>query len=790
MAPSANEPLYREKDFICILAPGKQPNKYGIIVQNVLRGAYWGSCIMYNPEGNKVGNTWGTIVTFGDKALKLAWDRVNNKDETSPYKEHVPKLALLDLLAQGRAQGEVFTAAIAESEKRFADELELRTTIKRAAARKRSPASCKPFVPFMKKPVPYPVGTKVYAHFKWKELFISKEDGRRRSKQPGCTRSGRDYVGTVTKYVENEDNLPRTYTCMFDTPSKHTLNIDEKHLQPLIDAYEHLENESSADGLSSPEKDVSVPQPRRKKIEGRRGSSKSAPQEKASVEPVPEASSMRTELPIGTDVTRWVTKVDLFTMGDIEVVEGVWIDGIICAVRQNKGRRGSPGVIEYDISFELPPLCKKGDHVNKWYHSAETHDMTHRYQQRHDKTAAAYDTYLKPSGDHPRLCKGSKQASQVNEACFVAKRPTRRTKSLIIPQTPEDPVTRIEIEPPTRVTTTGLQTTRDVDKGIETSREDWKMNDPRDRLRFEIEEALVNEEVEQEVSHLCKTVGTVQDSAQLQHRRNLLSFHLAGGAKPPEYVGNVPTSGNQALHTSPSNPGKPPPPPPPARAPSVLDSATSTHVDYIVSMASPTIVRTGDCNMAMLALSDETKQHLKKLGLTQLRNGKILAATAEESRNEDLDNAALSLLHADKTLVFVPRDGNCMFNALAICYGGATSAAAIRQAAVTYVVGHWDDPEFPYGEFVRNCHPNETTDTYTHRLNGPGKDWGDYPELVAATNVYRHHLYLLDLDADERAFTTHYIEAEDLEENATTHFVVRVGDNHYHAGPELIISLY
>ena len=112
MAPSADELLYREKDFICILTPGKQPNKYGIIVQNVSRGAYWGSCIMYNPEGNEVGKTWGTIVTFGDKALKLAWDRVNNRDETSPFKEHVPKLALLDLWAQGRAQGEVFTAAI------------------------------------------------------------------------------------------------------------------------------------------------------------------------------------------------------------------------------------------------------------------------------------------------------------------------------------------------------------------------------------------------------------------------------------------------------------------------------------------------------------------------------------------------------------------------------------------------------------------------------------------------------------------------------------------------------
>ena len=140
--------------------------------------------------------------------------------------------------------------------------------------------------------------------------------------------------------------------------------------------------------------------------------------------------------------------------------------------------------------------------------------------------------------------------------------------------------------------------------------------------------------------------------------------------------------------------------------------------------------------------------------------------------------------------MLVPRDGNCMFNALAICYGGVTSPDAIRQAAVTYVVAHWDDQEFPFGEFVRNVHPDETTETYTRRLGGRGKDWGDYPELVAAANVYRHHLYILDLDTNATTLTTHYIEAEDLLRNATTHYVVRVGDNHYHAGAELIASFY
>ncbi len=205
------------------------------------------------------------------------------------------------------------------------------------------------------------------------------------------------------------------------------------------------------------------------------------------------------------------------------------------------------------------------------------------------------------------------------------------------------------------------------------------MNDPSECLRFEIEEALVNQEVEMEMEHLARTVGTLQDSAELQHRRNLLPFHIAGGDQLPEYVGNVASSEIKLLDTSLTTPANPPPPPPPPPLPTLLKTATSTRVDYIVKMASPRIDTSVDGNVVLGPLCDLTKQHLQKLGLTQLRNGKILPATAEESRNEELDNAALSLLHADKTLVLAPRDGNCMFNALAICYGGIISPAAIRQ---------------------------------------------------------------------------------------------------------------
>jgi hypothetical protein len=169
-------------------------------------------------------------------------------------------------------------------------------------------------------------------------------------------------------------------TCMFATPSKHTLVFDEKRLTPLIEAYKLLDDVSSDDGLSSPDKDVSGNQGW-KKIEERTGSVVSAPIQKDTTKSVvlvpskkgvvlsPKDISLRTDLPIiGTiDVARWVTKSDLIAMGHTEQDVGLWIDGLICEVRKKTGRRASPGEVEYDITFELPPLCTHGDHVNKWY---------------------------------------------------------------------------------------------------------------------------------------------------------------------------------------------------------------------------------------------------------------------------------------------------------------------------------------------------------------------------------------------------------------------------------------
>jgi hypothetical protein len=142
---------------------GKNPNYYGILVNNVSRGAYWGTCIMDDPKVPPGGNAWGNLVTLGHKELKLAWLRVNNKDETSSYKRHVPYVALRFFISQGQMQGELFSVAITACERSFAAEMDLKAAAKLAAAAKRIRHTPKPRPMYVKNAVPFPIGTKVAA---------------------------------------------------------------------------------------------------------------------------------------------------------------------------------------------------------------------------------------------------------------------------------------------------------------------------------------------------------------------------------------------------------------------------------------------------------------------------------------------------------------------------------------------------------------------------------------------------------------------------------------------------
>jgi hypothetical protein len=182
----------------------------------------------------------------------------------------------------------------------------------------------------------------------------------------------------------------------------------------------------------------------------------------------------------------------------------------------------------------------------------------------------------------------------------------------------------------------------------------------------------------------------------------------------------------------------------------------------------------------------DSQQYIR--GMT-MRNRKELPLTDPDTQGK----AVRSLLDPSLRLLLVPRDGNCMFRALAHCLGGCISHGVVRRDLVAHVVTFWNSNENEFGEFVRIAHADETVETYKKRLLGRGKDWGDYPELVAAAILYQHHIQVLELVDTEQPLSSMKIEVPGLlDDEAPTIHIVRVGQNHYHAGikPTAHLLLY
>ncbi len=182
-----------------------------------------------------------------------------------------------------------------------------------------------------------------------------------------------------------------------------------------------------------------------------------------------------------------------------------------------------------------------------------------------------------------------------------------------------------------------------------------------------------------------------------------------------------------------------------------------------------------------------------KLNLTANRlRKKKLHRPKEALSNDDInDAAARSLLPPDLDMSFVPRDGNCMFHALArsVPSTGLTHVL-VRERIVEHVLNNWNDHTISYKVWICNTHKNETPETYKLRMLGRCKDWGDYPELVAAASIFQMKIAVLEYveDATDLACTT--IDASGLtNDEAPRIFLIRVGLNHYHAGTLLTCSV-
>ncbi len=59
---------------------------------------------------------------------------------------------------------------------------------------------------------------------------------------------------------------------------------------------------------------------------------------------------------------------------------------------------------------------------------------------------------------------------------------------------------------------------------------------------------------------------------------------------------------------------------------------------------------------------------------------------------------------------------------------------------VDYVLSHWDNPEIEFATLIRMDNDKETPLSYQERMLGGRKDWGGFPELVAAARVFGTHI--------------------------------------------------
>jgi hypothetical protein len=124
-------------DFVCFLEKNKIDTTYGILVNNLPTIAICGTYLMTCTDRNEPS---GKLVTVSRKALHVAWLRMNNHDETSPYKKKLPRAALESLYAMHMENPPLLYDAVAifEEEYRASIDAELAEQWKVKEAKKKA----------------------------------------------------------------------------------------------------------------------------------------------------------------------------------------------------------------------------------------------------------------------------------------------------------------------------------------------------------------------------------------------------------------------------------------------------------------------------------------------------------------------------------------------------------------------------------------------------------------------------------------------------------------------------
>jgi hypothetical protein len=155
----------------------------------------------------------------------------------------------------------------------------------------------------------------------------------------------------------------------------------------------------------------------------------------------------------------------------------------------------------------------------------------------------------------------------------------------------------------------------------------------------------------------------------------------------------------------------------------------------------------------------------------------------DQPSNQLHDAAASSLLPLDLYMKTVDCDCHCLFKAVMACM--VTSCLShwdVRKQIVDYVMTHWDDQENQFSKIVRMDNEKETPLSYQERMLGGRKDWGGYPEVMAAARVFGTHIVLFHYVQGDETLQSTFVSAPNLDfADPPTIHLVRVQDKQYHA---------
>jgi hypothetical protein len=242
------------------------------------------------------------------------------------------------------------------------------------------------------------------------------------------------------------------------------------------------------------------------------------------------------------------------------------------------------------------------------------------------------------------------------------------------------------------------------------------------------------------------------------------------------------------------------PPPPPLTEPSPPANVwnSSPEVDSTTAVDRPLVdgETTPESAEGDGATTSKSKKGILKRTHTTLRKG-IGQLAVPLTQTYLHDAAASSFLPVHLSMKEVERNYHCLFKTLVLTMDGMSmSHWELRKRIVDYVVAHWQDPDPDFATLVGVEHETETVETYRERMLGKNKDWGAYPEILAAARMLGKHIvifsYNTDMNIDEsddedveyvNGLTSLFISSGVTRKYQVADILhlLRIGDNHFHA---------